>query len=120
VPRGQREGSLRPLAVPDKKTEITTVGISRADHTTHSTRKKLALTLLTSGDRSVGIARSQTKATELYVLRMAGARGNVVVKVLRQKVACSRPDEVNNSFSICLILPSALRRGVYSVSNRNE
>jgi hypothetical protein len=37
-----------------------------------------------------------------------------------QKVAGSKPDDVNEFFPICLILPALLRRGVYSVSNRNE
>jgi hypothetical protein len=37
-----------------------------------------------------------------------------------QKVASSRPDEVNEHFSISLILPAALIPGVYSASNRNE
>jgi hypothetical protein len=32
----------------------------------------------------------------------------------------SRPDEVNEFFSIYLILPAALGPGVYSASNRNE
>jgi hypothetical protein len=36
----------------------------RADHATPSIRKKLALTLPTSGGHSVGIVRSRTKATE--------------------------------------------------------
>jgi hypothetical protein len=36
------------------------------------------------------------------------------------KVAGSRPDEVNEFFSIYLILPATLGLGVYSASNRNE
>jgi hypothetical protein len=36
------------------------------------------------------------------------------------KVAGSRPDEVNDFFSIYLILPDALGLGVHSASNRNE
>jgi hypothetical protein len=32
----------------------------------------------------------------------------------------SKPDEVNEFFPIRLILPALLRRGVYSVSNRNK
>jgi hypothetical protein len=35
-------------------------------------------------------------------------------------VAGSRPDEVNELFSIYLILPAAQGPGVYSASNRNE
>jgi hypothetical protein len=37
-----------------------------------------------------------------------------------RKVVGSRPDEVNDFFSICLILPAALGPRVYSASNRNE
>jgi hypothetical protein len=40
------------------------VGIRCADHATTSTRKSLALTLPTSGGRSIGIARLRTTATE--------------------------------------------------------
>jgi hypothetical protein len=36
------------------------------------------------------------------------------------KDAGSRPDEVNEYFSIYLILPAALDPGVHSASNRNE
>jgi hypothetical protein len=38
-----------------QKSENTTVGIRHADHVAPSIRKKLALTSLTSGGRSVGI-----------------------------------------------------------------
>jgi hypothetical protein len=38
----------------------------------------------------------------------------------RRKVADSRPGEVNEFFSIYLILPAALGPGVHSASNRNE
>jgi hypothetical protein len=37
-----------------------------------------------------------------------------------RKVAGSRSDEVNESFSIYLIFPASLGPGVYSASNRNE
>jgi hypothetical protein len=37
-----------------------------------------------------------------------------------QKVVVSIPDEVNDFFSIYLILPAALGTGVHSASNRNE
>jgi hypothetical protein len=40
----------------------------RADYTTPLYPKKLELTSPTSGGRSVGIVRSQTKATELLVI----------------------------------------------------
>jgi hypothetical protein len=36
------------------------------------------------------------------------------------KVEGSRPDEVNEFFSIYLILPATLGPGVYSACNRNE
>jgi hypothetical protein len=42
------------------ETEITAMGIRRTDYATPSIRKKLALTLLTSGGRSVGIVGSST------------------------------------------------------------
>jgi hypothetical protein len=42
------------------KTENNAVGIRRADYTTHSIRKKLALTSRTSCGRSVGIFRLRT------------------------------------------------------------
>jgi hypothetical protein len=37
-----------------------------------------------------------------------------------RKVLGSRPDDVNESFSIYLFLPGALGPGVHSASNRNE
>jgi hypothetical protein len=37
-----------------------------------------------------------------------------------QKVVSLRPREVNEFFSVYLILPATLVPGVYSVSNRNE
>jgi hypothetical protein len=37
-----------------------------------------------------------------------------------RKVTASRPNEVNEFFSIYLILPAALGPGVYLASNRNE
>jgi hypothetical protein len=47
------------------------VGIGCADHVIPYIRKKLALTSPTTGGRSVGIVRSQTKATEfLFVCRI--------------------------------------------------
>jgi hypothetical protein len=42
-----------------------TVGIRDADHVAPLYPQKLALTLPTSGGRSVGIVRSPTQATEL-------------------------------------------------------
>jgi hypothetical protein len=52
----------------DLKAEITAVGIRWADHATHFYPQKLALSSPTSGGRSVGIVRSQNKATELLLL----------------------------------------------------
>jgi hypothetical protein len=52
-----------------------------------------------------------------------GAHVSVMVKALCStswEVAVSRPDEVNDFFSIYLILPAALGPGVFSASNRNE
>jgi hypothetical protein len=46
----------------------TTVGIRPADHVASSIPKTLALTLPTSGGRSVGIVRSRTQATEFVRL----------------------------------------------------
>jgi hypothetical protein len=43
-----------------------------------------------------------------------------VVKALCQKVTGSRLDEVNQFFSIDLILPAAISPGVYSATNINE
>jgi hypothetical protein len=48
------------------ETEITAVGIRRADHATPFYQQKLALTSQTSDGRSVGIVRSRTKATEIF------------------------------------------------------
>jgi hypothetical protein len=48
----------------DLEIENTAVGIPHADHVAPSINKKSALTSLTSGDRSVGIGRSRTQATE--------------------------------------------------------
>jgi hypothetical protein len=42
------------------------LGIRHADHVATSARKKLALTSLTSGGRSVGIVRLRTEATEFF------------------------------------------------------
>jgi hypothetical protein len=51
-------------------------------------------------------------------------RGHAFAQSLRhygisREVAASKPDEVNEFFSIHLILPSALGSGVYAASNRN-
>jgi hypothetical protein len=42
------------------------VEIRQADHVAPSIRKKLSLTSLTSGGRSVGIVRSRTQATKFF------------------------------------------------------
>ena len=46
------------------KQRLTAVGTRYADHATPLYPQKLALTSPTGGGRSVGIVRSQTKATE--------------------------------------------------------
>jgi hypothetical protein len=43
------------------------VGIRHADHVAPSIRKKLALTSLTSGGRSVGIVPLRTEAMEFFI-----------------------------------------------------
>jgi hypothetical protein len=48
-----------------KKPRLRPYGIRHTDHATPLYQQKLALTSPTSGGRSVGIARSRTKATEL-------------------------------------------------------
>jgi hypothetical protein len=52
---------------PVQKAENTAVGIRHADHVAPCIRKKLALTLPTSGCRPVGIFRSRTQATAFYL-----------------------------------------------------
>jgi hypothetical protein len=52
------------------------------------------------------------------LLQFLAARGSVVAG--SRTVAGSRPDEVNDFFSIYLILPTVLGPGVHSASNRNE
>jgi hypothetical protein len=49
------------LATPVWKAENTAVGIRHADHLAHLYPQKLALTLLTSSGRSVGIVRLRTR-----------------------------------------------------------
>jgi hypothetical protein len=68
------------------KTKITAVGIRRADQAISLYPQKLALTLPTSGGRSVGIVRSRTKATELQLVLVirGGAGCSVVLKALLQ------------------------------------
>jgi hypothetical protein len=45
---------------------------------------------------------------------------NIPYYATSREVAGSRLDEVNDFFSIYLILPAALGPGFYSASNRNE
>jgi len=47
---------------------VTAVGIRCADHVTPLYPQNLALTSPTGGDRSVGIVRSRTKATEFSLV----------------------------------------------------
>jgi hypothetical protein len=60
------------------------VGIHHADYVALSIHKKLALILLTSGGRLVGIVRLWTQATE-SVLFLYGAHGSLVLKALGYK-----------------------------------
>jgi hypothetical protein len=55
------------VAAPFYKAENTAVGIRHADHVAPSIRKKLALTSLKSGGRSVGIVRLWTEAMEFIM-----------------------------------------------------
>jgi hypothetical protein len=57
----------RKVAAPVYKTENTAVGIRHANHVAPSIRKKLAITSLTSGGRSVGVVRSRTQTMEFVV-----------------------------------------------------
>jgi predicted short-subunit dehydrogenase-like oxidoreductase (DUF2520 family) len=50
--------------------EDTTLGISHADHVGPSIHKKLTLTSLTSGSRSVGIVRLRTEAMGFFFVRI--------------------------------------------------
>jgi hypothetical protein len=56
------------VAAPVYKTENTAVGIRHADHVAPSILKKLAITLPTSGGRSVGIVRSRTQTMEFSLV----------------------------------------------------
>jgi hypothetical protein len=71
----------RKVAAPVYKTENTTVGIRHADHVATSIGKKLAITSLTIGGRSVGIVRSRTQTMEFsfyfFVIEMAPLCVNV-------------------------------------------
>ena len=69
------------------------MGIRCADHMTPLYPQKLALTSPTGGGRSVGIVRSQTKATESFFIREVFNVGGKSIKNLNTKVV--------NSFLIC-------------------
>jgi hypothetical protein len=56
----------RKVAASVYKIENTAVGIRHADHVAPSIRKKLAVTSLTSGGRSVGIVRSRAQTMEFF------------------------------------------------------
>jgi hypothetical protein len=56
------------IVAPVQKTEITPVGIRRADDTTPLYLQKLALTSPTSCGRSVGIVRLLTQAKEFSLV----------------------------------------------------
>jgi hypothetical protein len=61
------------VAAPVKITELTAGGIRCADHATPSIRIKLALTLLTSGGRSVGVVCLRTKGHGVYFFSVLDA-----------------------------------------------
>jgi hypothetical protein len=58
----------RKVTAPVYKTENTAVGIRHADHVHLLSCKKLAITSLTSGGRSVGIVRSRTQTMEFSLV----------------------------------------------------
>jgi hypothetical protein len=58
------------VAAPVKKAENTAVGIRHADHVAPPLRKKLALTSLTSGGRSLGIVRLWIEAMEFFLIHL--------------------------------------------------
>jgi hypothetical protein len=79
------------------------VGISCADHATPSIRKKLALTSLTSGCRSVGIVRSRTTATEfvcLFVISMNRCKNNQ--KLFQSQVQCLNLSRATDEQTVAL------------------
>jgi hypothetical protein len=55
------------------------VGIRHADHVAPSIRKKLALTSVTSGGRSVGIVRLRTEATEFFSVLLFSTADTAVI-----------------------------------------
>jgi hypothetical protein len=61
-----------------KETEITAVGIRRADNATPLYPQNFALTSPTSGGRPVGIVLSRTEATELVIMSHANKTASVV------------------------------------------
>jgi hypothetical protein len=56
------------MPVTFQNTVYTTLDVCRADYATHLYPQKLALTSPTSRGRSVGIVRSRTQATELFII----------------------------------------------------
>jgi hypothetical protein len=67
-----------------RKPRLTAVGIRWADHATPSARKRLALTSLTSGGRSVGIVPLQTTATEFSFVRLFWCTLTLMVTLLQR------------------------------------
>jgi hypothetical protein len=65
----------RSMSKKDQFTEITAVGIPRADHPFYS--QKLAVTSPTIGSRSVSIVCSRTKAMELLLVGVITIWGGV-------------------------------------------
>jgi hypothetical protein len=73
------------VAAPVKKIGNTAVGIRCADHATPLYPRKLALTLLTSGSRLVGIVSMQAR-TMVFVLRFNFKKLNVAFEDLDAEV----------------------------------
>jgi len=64
-----------------RKQRLTVVGTRCADHVTPLYPQKLALTSPTGGDRSVGIVRVLTKATEFLVYPDAQGEGSKICAI---------------------------------------
>jgi hypothetical protein len=58
----------RKVAAPVQKIDNTAVEIRHADHVAPLYPQKLAITLLTSGGRSVGVVRSRTQTMEFFFM----------------------------------------------------
>jgi hypothetical protein len=68
------------VAAPVKKTETNDPGGSVAMTTQHPLTAKVGTTSPTSGGRSVGIVRSRTKATEVFLLLLFAFQNPVILE----------------------------------------